>query len=360
MAIDRLRITPKLDWALTNLRPSILLIFIVATNSIVQLAFSIIFYFFLPGEISSDTNTISELSLLFIIILSNLFMIGIITKILPFFETKDKFLQKKPINYFKLILVLIFAISFVEIFTSILNLVLDFVGISPSISTPYDDYFGDPLIILVFTLLIISVGPIFEELVYRKYIISAMSSISNTKPLIIFVSALIFAFSHTAADIFEGSLRYTLLHFSAISILGIILGIIYTYWGLKGAIIFHSSWNFFSLAVQILADNNYIRMVDLIILLFIGISLLSLIVNIYTNRIGFKMLYLKTICLSRKNSLLILLNFIIISLYVFFLTFIQLFFDQNILTSGFILLINIIGILFGIMLINKEKHVYIR
>jgi membrane protease YdiL (CAAX protease family) len=360
MTIERLRISPKLDWALINLRPSILLIFIVATNSIVQLAFSIIFYFFLPGEISSETNTISELSLLFIIILSNLFMIVIITKILPFFETKEKFHQKKPINYFKLIMVLIFAISFVELFTSLLNLVLDFVGISSSISTPYDDFFGDPLIILVFTMLIISVGPIFEELVYRKYIISAMSSISNTKPLIIFASALIFAFSHTVADIFEGSLRYTLLHFSAVLILGIILGIIYTFWGLKSAIIFHSSWNFFSLAVQILADNNYIRMVDLIILLFIGISLLSLIVTIYANRIGFKMLYLKTICPSGKNSLLILLNFIIISLYVFFLAFIQIFFDQNILTSAFILLINIIGILFGIMLIIKENNAYIR
>ncbi len=350
----------RLDWMLTKFKPSILLIFLITTNSILQLAISIIFYFFFPVELNSETNTISELSLLLIIIASNIFMIGLMIKILPFSEKMEIVREKNSTSYFKLFIVLIFAITIIEIFTTIINSILDFIGISSLQKTPYDDFFGDPITIFVFTFLIVSVGPIFEELVYRKYTISLMSDFANSKTLIIIVSALIFAISHTAADIVGGSLRYALLHSFAIIILGIILGIIYNYWGLRGAIFFHSLWNFFSLIAQLLVNNNLISLLDLILLFFVGISIFSSIITIYKIRRQIKRLFHKISVPTLNDSVFILSNFGIICIYIFMLAFVQIFLDQNMISAIILLLFNIGGIIFGIILINKENQTYSR
>ncbi len=354
------RIFSRLDWMLTKFKPAILLIFLITTNLILQLAISIIFYFFFPGELHSESNTISELSLLFIIITGNIFMIGLMVKILPFYEKMETIGKKNSFSYFKLIIVLISAITIIEILTTIINLILDFIGISSLQKTPYDDFFGDPITIIVFTFLIVSVGPIFEELLYRKYTISIMSELTNSKTLIIIVSALIFAISHTAADIMEGSLRYALLHSFAVIILGIILGIIYNYWGLRGAIIFHSLWNFFSLIAQLLVNNSLISLLDLILSIFVGISILSSIVTIYTIRRQIKRLFQKISVPTLNDSVFILSNFSIIIIYLFMHAFVQIFFEQNIITAIILLLLNTGGIIIGIILINKENQTYSR
>lgn len=359
-SIVELRVFSRLDSILTKFKPSILLIFLITTNLILQLAISIIFYFFFPGELNSETNTISELSLLFIIIASNIFMIGLMIKILPFSENMEIVGEKNTFSYFKLIIVLIFAITIIEIFTIILNSIFDFIGISSLQKTPYDDFFGDPITIIVFTFLIVSVGPIFEELVYRKYIISIMSDFTNSKTLIIIVSALIFAISHTAADIMEGSLRYALLHLFAVIILGIILGIIYNYWGLRGSIIFHSLWNLFSLIAQLLVNNSLVSLLDLILSFFVGISIFSSIITIYKIRSQIKELFHKISVPTLNETFYILSNFSIISLYIFIHAFVQIFLNQNMITALILLLFNIGGIIFGIILINKENQTYSR
>jgi membrane protease YdiL (CAAX protease family) len=350
---DESQIFPTLKTTMIKFRPAILVIFLLASYSMVQLTIGFVVYFFFPNELDIENNALSSLSFLFILIMSNVLMIGLITRIFSFsFEEKT---NAESLNKFWLVIILVTAISFIDIFTSIIDLFFDLVGISSSQTSPYDQFFGDPVGIIVFALLAAFVGPIFEELVYRRYAISAMSNLTNSKMLLICFSALIFAFSHVSSDLLNGSLRYALLHFCATSILGIILGIVYILWGLRGAIIFHSSWNIFSLLIQLLVDNGLIALVELLIMLFTGFTFISVIFLFFHFRAHLRKLLYKITPFSANEFMLIFSNFILTIVYALSPALLGILLGQNLVTIGINLILNIIGILFGIMLLNKEN-----
>lgn len=341
---------------LITYRPTILLIFIFSIFSIGQLAIGFVFFFFFPTEIDSDTNSISILGKLTIIIIGSGLMIVFITKILSvLFEDKTKE-TKSSLNGLWLSAFLIATISSINIFISVVDLLLDYIGMSSLQTSPYDEFFSDPLSIILFTVLISSIGPIFEELVYRQSAISAMSRLTNSKALLIFSSAFIFAISHISADLLGGSLRYALLHFCVTSILGVILGIVYIYWGLKNAIILHSLWNISTLFFQLLSNNDLNAIVDLLITLFVVITFVVGIVLVFHSKNQLRIKLYPIIMIPKKEFILILSNFILIVLYLLFTTLLQILFGINVITTGFSFLSYILGIIFGIILFNKENQ----
>ncbi len=336
----------------SKFRPAILIIFLLAAYSIIQLTIGFLIYFFFPNEMDIENNVLSFLSLLLILIISNVLMIGLITRIFSFsFEEKAK---KETKNKLWLVIIFILAISSIDIFTSIVDILLDFIGISKLQTSPYDQFFGDPVGIIGFTFLVVFVGPLFEELVYRKCTISAMSKLTDSKTLLICFSALIFAFSHLPSDLLNGSIRYTLLHLCATSVLGIILGIVYILWGLKGAIIFHSSWNIFSLLVQILVDNKLTALVDLLIILITSFTFVTVILSFFHFRANFKELSFNIPQFSTNEFMSIFSNFILIIMYTLFPVLFQVLFGQNLLTIGINLILYILGIFSGIILLSKD------
>lgn len=346
--------TSPINTLLITFRPTILLIFIFSIFSIGQLAIGFVFFFFFPTEIDSNTNSISILSNLTIIIISSGLMILFLTKILSvLFEDRMKE-TKNSVNYLWLSVLIIATISSINIFIAVVELLLDYIDMSSLQSSPYDEFFNDPLNIILFTILISSIGPIFEELVYRKSVISAMSRLTNSKALLIFSSAFIFAISHISADLLDGSIRFTLLHFCATSILGAILGIVYIYWGLKNAIIFHSLWNISTLIFQLLSNNNLNVVVDLLVIFFTGITLVVGIYLVYKSKNQLQAKLYPIIMISKKEFILILSNFILIVGYLLSTTLVQTLFGSNI-AIGFSYLIYILGIIFGLILFNKEN-----
>ncbi|MFX0085968.1 MAG: type II CAAX prenyl endopeptidase Rce1 family protein [Candidatus Hodarchaeota archaeon] len=340
--------------ATSKFRPAILVIFLFATYSVIQLTISFLVYLFFPNEMDIENNALSFLSLLVILIISNVLMIGFITRIISFsFEERTK---KESMNKLWLIIIFILAISSIDIFTSIVDILLDFIGISKLQTSPYDQFFGDPVGIIGFTFLVAFVGPLFEELVYRRCTISAMSKLTDSKMLLICFSALIFAFSHLPSDVLNGSLRYTLLHLCATIVLGIILGIVYILWGLRGAIIFHSSWNIFSLLVQILVDNRLTVLVDLLILLITCITFVSVVLSFFHFRANFNDLLFNIPQFSTNEFMSIFSNFVLIIMYTLFPVLFQVLFGQNLVTIGINLILYILGIFSGIILLSKDNQ----
>ena len=348
--------TSQINKLLITFRPTILLIFIFSIFSIGQLAIGFVFFFFFPTELDSNTNSISILGKLTIIIIGSGLMIVFITKILSvLFEDNTKE-TKSSLNGLWLSVFLIATISSINIFITVVDLLLDYIGMSSLQTSPYDEFFSDPLSIILFTVLISSIGPIFEELVYRRSAISAMSRLTNSKALLIGSSAFIFAISHISADLLGGSLRYTLLHFCVTSILGAILGIVYIYWGLKNAIILHSLWNISTLFFQLLSNNDLNAIADLLIILFVVITFVIGIVLVYLSKNQLQIKLYPIIKIPKKEFILILSNFILIVLYLLFTTLLQILFGPNVITTVFSFLSYILGIMFGLILFNKENQ----
>jgi len=235
---------------------------------------------------------------------------------------------------------------------------LDLIQMDPSQSTPYDIYFIDPVNIIIFLVLAVIAGPIFEELVFRRFTISLLSSQSQSNIFVVSVSALIFGISHTLADLLEGSLRYTILHFVVTFSLGIVLAIIFLRWGLKIAILFHSIWNMYSFASYMLDLNGYTELLDLMILGFFGIAFVLIGFTIMRLRNSSK-INKEIINLPSINEFLIVVtNIFLIVTYELLIPLILLSIVQNFITAGFIILIQIIGFILGIILIDKERKLY--
>ncbi|UCG90364.1 MAG: CPBP family intramembrane metalloprotease, partial [Candidatus Heimdallarchaeota archaeon] len=239
----------RLNWVLTNFRPAIFVIFLLSAYSLTQLVIGSAFLFLFPTNFFSDPTNYAFFSLI-IMLLSSTLLIAIIMKWIPLSSQKKPLEENQIPLLFLLLIILILSVSIIEILVTFIDFGLDLINIAPSQSSPYDDFFITPLNILVFAILATTVGPIFEELVFRRFTISVMLKQCESKVLVVCMSALIFSLSHTATNLLE-SVRYAILHIIATFIIGIALGIIFLQWGLKYAIIFHSFWNFFSLIIQL-------------------------------------------------------------------------------------------------------------
>ena len=343
----------RLNWILTNFRPAILVIFLLSTYSLAQLVIGSVFLFLFPTDFFSDPTSYAFFSLIIMLVSSTL-LIAIIMKWIPL-SSQKKPLEKTQIPLlFLLLIILILSVSIIEIFVTFIDFGLDLINIAPSQSSPYDDFFITPLNILTFAILVTTVGPIFEELVFRRFTISVMLKQCKSKVLVVCMSALIFSLSHTATNLLE-SLRYAILHIIATFIIGIVLGIIFLQWGLKYAIIFHSFWNFFSLIIQLLIINDSIKLIDLIILLFIIITVIFTVFSLLLFRNSLSRV-ISEVTLPRKNDLLLIFaNFILIITYDLLIPLILLSGAQNIVTAGLIVLFQFCCFLLGLQLISKDQ-----
>jgi len=341
-----------LNWVCTNLRLAIFVIFLLSTYSLTQLMVGFVFIIFFSADFIYDNANFPFFSLV-IMLVSSVILIVIINKWLIFSsgEKPPKIDQVKVL--FLLLIVLIASISIIEILVTLTDFGLDLINVDPSLSSPYDDFFRTPLNILAFTILVTIIGPIFEELVFRHFAISMMLKQCQSKIFIISTSALIFSLSHTATNLLE-SLRYTILHMVATFSIGVILGIIFLRWGLKYAIIFHSFWNLFSLVVQLLIIYESVLLIDLILLVSMAITFILTVYFLFSIRTSLRRIISEITLPTRRELLLILVNFFLILTYELFLPLILLTAGSNFLTAGFTFLYQFCGFSIGLMLINRE------
>jgi len=232
--------SPKYVTYLMYFQPTLSIVFLLSSYFIVQMIVGFCFYLFFP-ESSQNNNTISDTVNLLVIIISNLIFILILTKYSPYNINN---LGSDRRNFSKLSSILglfILSLSFLELSLTLFNHFFDQLSIPPSLSSPYDDYFGNPINAIIFSLLVIIIGPVFEEIIFRKHISSFLESNISSKIFVIFLSGIVFSLNHLPADLLNGSFRFTIEHLYVVFILGLVLGVIYYKYGLLYSIIFHSS-----------------------------------------------------------------------------------------------------------------------
>jgi membrane protease YdiL (CAAX protease family) len=352
-----LAISPQPNRYLIRFRTAILIIFLLSTYTLIQFLVGSFLFFLYPSELVEGTTEFVFWSLLSLV-LSTILMILVIWKLVPSSFHTNLPNELSGSIFFSLIIILIISVSLLEIALSFADFLLDIIQMDSTQLTPYDIYFSDPFNIIIFLVLAVIAGPIFEELVFRRFIISLLSSQSQSNIFVISVSALIFGLSHTLSDLLEGSLRYAILHFVVTFSLGIVLAIILLRWGLKIAILFHSIWNMYSFVSYILNLIGFIELLDLMILVFLGITFVLLCITIVRLR-KFNSINKEIVNFPTVNEFLIVgTNIFLVIMYELFIPLILLSFAQNIITTGFVLFMQIIGFILGIIFIDKERKLY--
>ncbi|MFX0014243.1 MAG: type II CAAX prenyl endopeptidase Rce1 family protein [Candidatus Hermodarchaeota archaeon] len=356
--LEKFKITEKdsshFNWIFTRYYFAILVIFLLSTYALTQILVGSIFLLLFPSEFFNDPIFSSTISLLIMLVSSTLLII-IIVKMLPFSLQEVSIERPHTFNRFLLLLILIVSISIIEIIVTLVDFGLNLINLDPSLSSPYDDYFTTPITILAFAFLAIIIGPVFEELVFRRFAISTMLKQYQSKSVAVCTSALIFSLAHTVTNL-SVSLRYAILHLISTFILGIVLGIIFLRWGLKYAIVFHSGWNAFSLLVQILILSEAMQIIDLIIVLFICITTVFAFYSLVLFRTSLSGTSFRLVLPARNELRLVSENFLLIIIYEVILPFILLSPAQNIITAGFVFLYQFCGFFIGLKLITKEQR----
>jgi len=350
---NELKNSVYLNLIFTKFRLGILVIFLLSVYSLTQMMIGSVFFLLFPANISIDPINQALLSLL-VIMISNTILIVVLLKWKTF--TLQLSLQERSFfsHILILLLLLITSISIIEIVITIIDFGLDLIHVDPTLVSPYDEYFSTPLNLLAFTILITILGPIFEELIFRRYTISIMlNHNSDSKFLVVCTSALIFSLSHTAINVIR-SVRYAVLHMFATFILGMILAIIFLRWGLKYAIFFHSFWNAYSLIVQLLINDGALQLVDQIISLFVIITLILTTYLAFRSRSILGSLKLK-VSLPSRPYLLFFMNLILIITYELIIPLFLLSLPSSILTAGLTFLYQTCAFLLGVKLIDKGK-----
>jgi membrane protease YdiL (CAAX protease family) len=252
------------------------------------------------------------------------------------------------------------SIPFLEISLTVIDFFLDLLKIPPITSSPYDEYFADPIITSFFALLVILIGPIFEEIIFRKQIFGILEHSSSSKLNIIITSSIIFTLTHLPADLVNGSLRYTFEHLFVIFFLGIVLGTIFNLYGLKYAILFHSLWNSMELVFQldIISENFPDLFYILLILGFLIIGFVIIltlfsydIVNFLTkNAKKSKNSVINTKIPFFTNLLVLLVYEVVIAVLIYN--------GQNYISQGLLLVLHVLGIILGFLIFEYESRKY--
>ncbi|MFX0151087.1 MAG: type II CAAX prenyl endopeptidase Rce1 family protein [Candidatus Hodarchaeota archaeon] len=348
---------PQINQYLVRFRAAIIIIFLLSTFSLAQILIGSFVILLFPNDLAPDSSEIDLINL-FSMILSSIFMIFFLTRWTPFSFQKDPPVKNNVSTVIILLVILIVSVSIIEIVIIFVDFGLDIIQLSPSRSSPYDTYFMNPINIIIFLLLVVLVGPILEELIFRRFVISLLSSYTRSKFVVLTISALMFGLTHTPADIIDGSLRYAILHLIATFLLGFILGIIFLAFNLKYAIVFHSFWNIFSFISQLLIINGYVELVDSILLFFFAITAILACFILFHYKTSLQN-GIKGIRRPPKREFLIICsNFTIIIVYEVFLPLVLFSFSLNIITAGAIFLSQVIGFLLGLVFIDREKRVY--
>jgi membrane protease YdiL (CAAX protease family) len=247
-------------------------------------------------------------------------------------------------------------LSFLELTLTFLNYFFDQLSIPPSFSSPYDDYLGNPSNAIIFAFLVMCIGPIFEEIVFRKHVSYFLESNISSKLFVIFLTGVIFSLNHLPADLLNGSFRFTLEHLYVVFILGLVLGVIYYNYGLFYSILFHSLWNSFTFLTQ---NENLIPDPVLLSNLLFVLGLISIIIlpGIIVYKEKEKVTNMKnSLCdrlSSKKLSLSVFTNTLAIITYEF-LVAILLVTYQSVLSTLLLLGIHSLGIILGFIVLDID------
>ncbi len=341
------------DKILATFRTGILVVFLLSIYFFVQILLGTLLFSFLPGDLAIESP--SSVSILIItLILSNLIMVLFITRVSPStFESSVSEKLNLRIIFF-LLLLLFILIFFLEIMIIALNYLLDVIGLSSEQISPYDSFFEDPINYFLFALLAVSIGPVFEELVFRQVLINSLGKQVTSKTTLVLVSAIIFALSHSAGDLLDGSLRYAILHLVATTILGVILGVLFIYKGLKAAIIFHSLWNLFSVFVQLFIIIDQSLILDAILTISFFFSIIITLWLIYSNRNEIKGKITEINRPHQKEGGVALANLCMIVLYELILP-LSLYNEPNFSALLIVFIFQLLGVILGVILIEGEK-----
>ena len=227
---------------------------------------------------------------LLILLISQVFgMLIVYFLFIPLFKTRDR-------EYHSLTLlnsvrtVFLICVTFTIVFTS--NFILVYLfrvfdvvpqsGYTDILLNP--DHLDNPLNILLFYFPVTIGAPVYEELVYRRFLIPLLEERGMTPIIAVITSSFAFAIAHLPNDLVNGNLPGGIIHVWAVFLIGMSLGLIYILArNIIYPIIIHGVLNFISFSgplVSILGNNLMITSYNIIILLIfilgIGVILYSL------------------------------------------------------------------------------------
>ncbi|MFW9854011.1 MAG: lysostaphin resistance A-like protein [Candidatus Thorarchaeota archaeon] len=335
--------------------PSLLIIFLLAASSLIQL---IAGYLLVASGMVSEViapNTPEEgLSILLTVIIGTLVMIALLMRGVPISFDREKHHGLKFQTLVLLGILFGITVSVIEISVSLIDLALDLLRFDPIQTTPYDIFFLDQVNIVLFAILAGLIGPIFEELVFRRYAISMLLIQLKSDESAVVTSALIFSLMHLPGDLQIGSLRYIILHLSVTFILGLILGIIYLRWGFFYAVVFHGAWNIFSVIISLASLADLQILVDTSIIILIVTSFCGLLVagfskrHFLKERIRFLSRPSFADFLSLSANLVLFIMFEIVPV-------IMLLIIPSLITIGFVIFTELLALLVGPLVIMEIK-----
>ncbi|MHA1990660.1 MAG: ATP-binding cassette domain-containing protein [Candidatus Hodarchaeales archaeon] len=170
---------------------------------------------------------------LFLLNLTNIIAGVIILRIfLPVFKIKN--VNHSPlngINALKTFLILsatIFCTFIVNIFFQILILIFDvevYTGYRSILIT--ENHTNDLFTIFLFFGLGLVIGPIVEELIYRRFTIPFLEKRGMSPFYAILASSLVFSLAHAANDLLNTNIASTIIHLSLVFIIGFACGLVY-------------------------------------------------------------------------------------------------------------------------------------
>jgi membrane protease YdiL (CAAX protease family) len=300
-------------------------------------------------------NTAGDgLFILLTVITGTLIMIALLMRGIPITFDREHNVGFNSRTLILLGILLGLTISVIEISVSLMDIGLDLFHLDQIQVTPYDVYFVDQINTLLFIILAGFVGPIFEELVFRRYAISMLLTRHESEAPVVITTALIFSLMHLPGDLQIGSLRYIILHLSVTFILGIILGVVYLRWGFFYAVVFHSAWNIFSVVISLAGLANLEVLVDTGIMIIIMMSLCGLLVGCYIKRAILKERFGFLSFPSSADFLSLSANFVFFFIFEI-LPVVVLLMLPSFITIGFVIFTQILVLLVGPLVIMEIK-----
>ena len=130
------------------------------------------------------------------------------------------------------------------------------------------EHLTNPLNILIYYLPLTIGAPVYEELVYRRLLVPLLEQRGMNPLTAILSSSLLFALAHLPDDLLSGNLTGTIMHLSAVFLMGVSLGLIYVLTrNVFFSIIIHGILNFISFSgplVTVIANSTLTLTYDII------------------------------------------------------------------------------------------------
>ena len=313
-SIKRIRSTLNSNWNITKVAMFYLSISFL-TQTFLAFVLEIIPFLtqFADESVSIILNILHNIIMIIIIISMNRGSLSLEIKI-----HKGRF---NNFDFLKLVFFSIFIYQVINIFLSLFEWVLEKLDPNYFIESPYGVFLDDFSTLVLFALLVLSFGPIYEEILFR-FILFTNKKEGKVINVAIF-TALIFSFIHIPANLTMGSIYYTIFHFIVALILGLTLAYLYYNYGLKVSILFHILWNGLNLISQVLLifNNEFILYFDFIIAfisILFSIGMLKLIKN-FRSSVYFSKCYFIDLFGIVPTSIIILL-FILLPFPLFYLS----------------------------------------